>query len=227
MDKDFDASEKDRLLRDGFSCLKPRGITPAWANSPQPYTELRDECNGLMRELPFRAELSEYLRVRSILPRSLTMFFTYIAMSARADWRSVPQEVRPIAARGWFLGRWLPTFLIIDGPIGRFVCGQESPLRTRLDTAGKYPLLTSARDFLGDRLFKLLRNGFAHWGFEWEVVGSESYVIAYDWERDLPIAKLHQKEADAFHIIAFALVEILHDVLLSEREIETGPRQFS
>ena len=45
----------------------------------------------------------------------------------------------------------------------------------------------------------------------------ESYVIAYDWERDLPTAKLHQAEADAFHIIAFALVEVLDDVFISQR----------
>jgi hypothetical protein len=222
MNDNFTPSEKDRMLRDAFACLKPRGITPAWANSPEPYTELREECYSLMREVPFRTELSEYLRTRSIIPRSLNMFFTYIAMSARADWRNVPEAVRPLAARGWFLGRWLPTFLIIDGPIGRFICGEDSPLRARLNPGSKYPLLTSARDFLGDRLFKLLRNGFAHWGVEWEVVGTESYVVAYDWERDLPIAKLHQKEADAFHIIAFALTELLDEVLISQRETGEG-----
>jgi hypothetical protein len=70
---------------------------------------------------------------------------------------------------------------------------------------------------MNDRLFKLLRNGFAHWGFDWEIVGRESYVIAYDWERDLPTAKLHQAEADAFHIVAFALVEVLDDVFISQR----------
>jgi hypothetical protein len=216
MSSNFTAAEKDRMLRDAFGCLKARGITSAWANADQPYTELLEECHALMRELPFRSELSDYLRVRSIIPRSLKMFFTYISMSARADWRSVPDAVRPVAARGWFLGRWLPTFLIIDGPIGRFVCGNDSPLHARLGP--RYPLLTAARDFLGDRVFRLLRNGFAHWGFEWEVVGTESYVVAYDWERDLPVAKLHQKEADAFHIVAFALVEIVDEVLISRAE---------
>lgn len=42
-------------------------------------------------------------------------------------------------------------------------------------------------------------------------------MIAYDWERDLPTAKLHQSEADAFHIIAFALVEVLDNVFISQR----------
>jgi hypothetical protein len=100
--------------------------------------------------------------------------------------------------------------------VGRFICGNDSPLHTRLGSS--YPLLTAARDFLGEKLFRLVRNGFAHWGFDWEVVGRESYVIAYDWERDLQIAKLHQKEADAFHIAAFALVEILDNVVISKRD---------
>jgi hypothetical protein len=49
----------------------------------------------------------------------------------------------------------------------------------------------------------------------WEVVSGNSYVVAYDWERDLPIARLHQSEADAYHIVAFSLVEVLNDVFLS------------
>lgn len=213
-------SEKDKMLSDAFGCLKARGITSAWASAERPHTALIEECHTLMRELAFRSELSDYLRPRSIIPRSLAMFNTYIAMSARADWSSAPDEFKPIAARGWFLGRWLPTFLIIDGPIGRIVCGDESPLHARLSP--KYPLLSAARDFLKNRVFTLLRNGFAHWGFDWEVVAGESYIVAYDWERDLPTAKLHQKEADAFHIIAFSLVQVLDEVLISQRTIGEG-----
>ena len=70
----------------------------------------------LMRNESFANSIDEYLRLRSILRRSVEMFFTYIAMSARANWRNVPDAIRPITARGWFLGRWLATFLIIDGP---------------------------------------------------------------------------------------------------------------
>jgi hypothetical protein len=68
--------------------------------------------------------------------------------------------------------------------------------------------------FLNDRIFRLLRNGFAHWAFDWDVVGPDSYVVAYDWERDLPTAKLHLEEADAFHIVAFAVIEILNEVFI-------------
>ena len=142
-------------------------------------------------------------------------------MSARAQWHDVPDGIRPITARGWFLGRWIPTFLIIDGPIGRFICKGESPLYLQLKSHYQlYPLLASARDFLNNDLFRRLRNGFGHWAFDWEVAGTESYVVAYNWENGQPTAKLHQKEADAFHIIAFALIEILDEVIISQRDVK-------
>lgn len=42
-------------------------------------------------------------------------------------------------------------------------------------------------------------------------------MVAYDFERDLPTAKMHQTECDAYHIVAFALVEVLNDVFISQR----------
>lgn len=214
-EKKYTPDEKDTLLRGAFVRLQARGVQSAWSQHPTPYSALHSECSGLMLEDAFRAELEAYLQSHSIVPRALEMLHTSISMAARARWDEVPEHVRPVAARGWFLGRWLPTFLVIDGPIGRFLCGETSPLHNWLGP--QRPLLTSARDFMNDRLFKLVRNGFAHWGFDWEVVRGESYVVAYDWERDLPTAKLHQTEADAFHIIAFALIEIVDDVFISQR----------
>ena len=116
------------------------------------------------------------------------------------------------------MGRWLPTFLIIDGPIGRFICHKSSPLYAYIDD--RFPLLAAARAFIGEKLFLQVRNGFAHWGFDWEVLNDDSYVVIYNWEHDLPIARLHQREADAFHIAAFALIEIVDEVLVAQRPSE-------
>ncbi|MGH8338406.1 MAG: hypothetical protein ACRETL_16630 [Gammaproteobacteria bacterium] len=156
-----------------------------------------------------------YLRSRTVLKRSIESFYTAISMAARAQWKDAPAEHRGIVARGWFLGRWLPTFLVIDGPIGRFFLSESSPFSAQLGAA--YPVLSSAAAMMGDRTFRALRNAFAHWGFDWESVGGDSYVVAYDWERDLPTAKLHLQEADAFHICAYALIEAVDNVLISER----------
>lgn len=219
-EKRYSATEKDQMLRGAFVRLQTRGLTSAWASHPTPYSALHAECQGLMAQPAFASEMQRYLQAHSIVRRAVQMVYTCISMAARARWDNAPEHVRPLAARGWFLGRWLPTFLVIDGPIGRFLGGDTSPLNHWLGP--ERPLLTAARDFMNDRLFKLLRNGFAHWGFDWEVVGSESYVVAYDWERDLPTGKLHQTEADAFHIIAFALIEILDDVFISQRDDGRG-----
>lgn len=221
MSKSYTASEKDAILRRAFSKLAAQGVTSKWSTTSHPFTELRDECKLLMTDSTFVGDVQTYLQSHTIIHRALEMFFTQISMSARAQWHNVPEKIRPITARGWFLGRWIPTFLIIDGPIGRFICKGESPLCSLLKSQyHRYPLLASARDFLNNDLFRRLRNGFGHWAFDWEVVGTESYVVAYDWKSGLPTAKLHQEEADAFHIVAFALIEVLDDVIISQRNAE-------
>jgi hypothetical protein len=219
----YSVAEKDKILRDAFECLRPRGISSDWTNSTQPHSALHEECERLLEDHAFATDLAAFLRTRTILRRAIQMFFTQISMSARADWRLAPPAIRGVVARGWFLGRWLPTFLIIDGPIGRFVCHRTSPLHPYLD--GRYPLLAAARAFIGEKLFLQVRNGFAHWGFDWEVVGGDSYIVIYNWEQDLPIARLHQREADAFHIAAFALIEILDEVVISQRSVEESAEQ--
>jgi len=211
----YTPDEKDEILREAFGKLKARGVTSAWATTRNPYSDIEVECRILMATSEFKKDLEAYLRIHTGLQRAITMFFTFIAMSANAKWQDSPVEHRGIRARCWFLGKWVPTFLIVDGPIGRFFYGEDSPLRESFGT--NYPLLTSARDFLNGRLFRLLRNGFAHWAFDWEVVGRESYVVAYDFERDLPTAKMHQAECDAYHIVAFALVEVLNEVFISRQ----------
>ena len=215
METEYRPHDKDRTLGEAFGKLKARGLSSSWANSPTPYSALRNECRLLLNYPDFVSGLQTYLRTHTGLSRAVTMLFTFIAMSARARWQDAPVRYRPVAARGWFLGRWVPTFLIVDGPIGRFVCGDDSPMSPWFGQ--QYPVLSAARDFLNDRLFRLLRNGFAHWAFDWEVVRDESYVVAYDWERDLPTAKMHQEECDAYHIITFALVEVLDEVFISQR----------
>jgi hypothetical protein len=214
-DRSYSAVEKDAVLRRALTRLTHRFPASTWLGSDAPWSALRAECAILASEPSFRTEFGAYLSSRTIVRRAIQAVFTHMAMAARARWDSVAEEHRGIAARGWFLGRWLPTFLVIDGPVGRMFMHESSPLARRLGPS--YPILAAARDLMADKTFRSLRNGFAHWGFDWEVVGKDSYVVAYDWERDLPTAKLHLEEADAFHICAFALIEVVDEVLVSER----------
>ena len=205
---------KDTAIQEAFLKLGTRIGSSSWSTSANPYSALRNECLSLSVDQVFANDLRKYLANHATVRRAFEMFFTIIAMAARAQWRDAPEHFRGIAARGWFLGRWIPTFLIIDGPVGRFIMGKDSPLASRL-TGDVSPMLASMRGFLNDRTFLLLRNGFAHWAFDWEVVGPDQYVVAYDYERDLPTAKLHLEEADAYHIIAFAIIEVLNEVFIS------------
>jgi hypothetical protein len=215
MNSEYSTETKDKMLREAFARLSGRIAASPWVTSPGPYSALRSECSGFLLDAVFVAGLRTYLGNHAAVRRAFQMFFTIIAMAARARWHDTPEPFRGVAARGWFLGRWIPTFLIIDGPVGRFVLGEDSPLANRLSEATASPMCASVRGFLSDRTFRLLRNGFAHWAFDWEVVGPDQYVVAYDYERDLPTAKLHLEEADAYHIIAFAVVEILNEVFIA------------
>ena len=214
MEKRHSSDEKDTMLRDAFARLSGRVPQSQWAASPAPYSQLKAECLTLFSQPGFDVRLRSYLANHATVRRAFEMFFTFISMSARAKWQDAPEHIRGIVARGWFLGRWIPTFLVIDRPVGRFVLNDDSPLAVPIK-AGAAPLLASVRQFLNDRTFYLLRNGFAHWAFHWDVVGPDQYVVAYDWERDLPTAKLHLEEADAYHILAYGVIEVLDDVFIS------------
>jgi hypothetical protein len=219
MDKKFSSLDKDKILRNAFNKLASKGVSSKWAKSSRPFTELREECVRLMSDSSFCKDLEVYLGSHQIIARAIEMFFNHVGVSARNNWdEGIPEEFLTYAARGWFLGRWLPTFLIIDGPIGRFICKGGSPLFEKLKSQYKvYPLLASARDFLNNDLFMKLRHGFAHWSFDWIVVGDESYVVSYDWETDVLTAKLHQEEADAFYIIAVQLILIVYQVIILQK----------
>ena len=153
-------ADKDAILLQALTKLKQRIPNSAWLASGSPCTALRAECLILASDPVFMQELAQYLKGRTILRRAITAFFTHISMAARARWDDAPEDIRGIVARGWFLGRWLPTFLVIDGPIGRFLMADPSPLPSRLGPA--LPVLTSARDLLAEKTFRALRNGFAH-----------------------------------------------------------------
>jgi hypothetical protein len=111
--------EKDILLRKALGQLGAKGIGASWRGSVQPFTQLHGDCSRLAGDDWFHKSLVAYLRTHTTLPRAVQMLFTSMAMAASAKWQEVPEPGRGVAARGWFLGRWISTFPIIDGPIGR------------------------------------------------------------------------------------------------------------
>lgn len=203
--------DRDSHLRRAFAALSSR-ITPSpWTSSNQPYTDMVTTFDDLYSQNDVRVDVSTYLGENPSVGSAVEMLFTSVAMSARADWRAAPVSVRGVVARGWFLGRWVPTFLVLDGPILRFLTSKVFRRQT-----GSPALLRAVRAFFSNRDFMLLRHAFAHWSFSWRTDGSDSEIVALGRSPGEEVC-VSRAEADAFHIITFALVEAVHEVFLVGR----------
>jgi hypothetical protein len=202
---------RDLHLRRAFTALSSRIASSPWTSSNQPYTDMVGTFDDLYSQNDVRADVSTYIGRNPSVGSAVEMLFTSVAMSARADWQATPVSVRAVAARGWFLGRWVPTFLVLDGPIMRFLTSEAFRRQT-----GSPALFRAVRAFFSNRDFMLLRHAFAHWSFSWRTDGSDSEIVALGRDPGEDV-RVSRAEADAFHIITFALVEAVHEVFLEGR----------
>lgn len=182
-----------------------------WVSSPQRYTALVEALRALDAQEPVHEDVSAYLATNPSVASAVEMLFTSIAMSARADWQAAQVAMRGVASRGWFLGRWIPTFLVLDGPIMRFLTSVAFRRQS-----GSTDLLRAVRAFFSNRDLMLLRHAFAHWLFSWRTDGTDSQILGFGRTPTEEVRVL-RSEADAFHIITFALVEVIHEVFLKSR----------
>lgn len=179
----------------------------AWCQSSTPYSALLEDC----RELAGQPEIAEAVRVhldaRPAVRQAADMLVTATAMSANADWRRAPDVLRATAARGWFLNRWLPTFLIVDGPISDFMNSID-----RRPKAIRPKAFSAAKKLLDGNTFGSIRNAFAHWSFGWETKEREHWILIYDRDTGLETLRFHQQQGDALHMIAWSVVDALNQV---------------
>jgi len=206
--------DRDSHLRRAFGALSSRVASSPWTSSNQPYSAMVTAFDDLYSQAHVRADVSAYLGQNPSVGSAVEMLFTSVAMSARADWRATPASVRGVAARGWFLGRWIPTFLVLDGPIMRFLTSEAFRRQT-----GSPTLFRAVRAFFSNRDFMLLRHGFAQWSFSWRTDGSDSEIVALGRSPGEEV-RVSRAEADAFHIITFGLVEAVHEVFLEGRRTQ-------
>ena len=147
--------EKDELLRDLLKLLAGRGIAKKWSTSQQPYSDLVQECRTLISNPDSQAKFSTYLRANPIIQETVETMLATSAMAANVRWQDIAMPIQPLARRGWHINRWLPTFLLISGPLGLFLKGEDSPLKTVLrDNYAKYPTLAQARDVFNHDIFR-------------------------------------------------------------------------
>ena len=113
-------SDHDVQLRDAFQALGSRVPASVWSCSSNPQTEVVAGFSALEAQPSVRHDVAAYLAATPSVANAVQMLFTSLAMSARADWRSVPNEFRGVAARGWFLGDGFPRFLSWTAPFFAF-----------------------------------------------------------------------------------------------------------
>lgn len=203
-------ADKDMLFGMLLQCLALRGMSKKWAKYSSPYSDLITECRVLIQHEPTSLAIRTYLQTNPIIQETVETLLAHLAMASNAKWQDTPIEVRSIAKSGWCINRWLPTFLIIDGPLGRFLLNQDSPINQILKKEYRtYPTLAQARDAFGHELFKQVRNGFGHWSFSWERQQPEEKIRIIDWETGNTITSITILECDALHLLAFSVIEVL------------------
>jgi hypothetical protein len=222
MAESYTHSEKDELLRERLQLLANRKIAEKWAASQQPYSDLLQECQILISDLDCQEKFSIYLRENPIIQETVETTLATIAMAAKARWQDVPMPLQLLARRGWYINRWLPTFLIFDGPLGRFLRKEDhpqkpdSPLYTLLKKDyAKYPTLAQARDVFNHKVFKQVRDGVGHWSFLWHEEDGVPQLDIFDrksGKKDITIKLL---EAEALHLVAFSVIEVLDKEIFS------------
>lgn len=215
-------NEKDELLGQLLSGLAGRGLAHKWAESATPYSDLAAECRTLSADPPLRREFGDYLRGNPIIQGTVHSLLSHLMMASHGQWQDVPLPGRLIARHGSMINRWLPTFLIIDGPLGRFLRNADSPLNIMLRMHHtSYPLLAQARDLFNHDLFRKVRNGVGHWSFTFEHRNSIEHLVCFDWQSGKRTVEITISEAEALHLASFSAIECLDHELFSHANPNT------
>lgn len=206
-----EAPGKDQLLRSLLQVLDARGIARRWTQSETPYADLDRECTVAASHAEFADQFGRYLRMNPVVRLSVQTFLAHISVAANVRPDQVPWPQQVLMPLGTRIARWLPTFLVIDGPLGRFLRAADFPLNELLRREhATYPALAQARDTFNHDLFRRLRNVVGHWAFAWEQDnnGGERFVC-FDWESGERTAEVSLLETEALHVVSFAVIECL------------------
>lgn len=207
-------TDKDKRLGKLLPVLAARGLTCRWAESQTPYSDLSAECTLLSGDPPLCREVGDYLRANPIIQQTVHTLLSHLAMATSFRWQDVPLPARLVARHGSMIGRWLPTFLIIDGPLGRFLRATDSPLNILLRTQhARHPVLAQARDLFNHDLFRRVRNGVGHWSFAFEERDATEWLVCFDWESGKRTAEVSIVESETLHLVSFSIIECLDSEL--------------
>ncbi len=205
-------SSKDELLGQLLQKLGTHGIARRWGAACTPYSDLDRECDAVGTDVAMLREFSRYLSSNKVISLTVETLLANLSVSSLARADQVPWPARMLAHRGVWISRWLPMFLIIDGPLGGFLRSPESPLNILLRNDYKaYPTLAQARDLFNHDLFRRVRNGVAHWSFVFEGEDATEQLVCFDWESGARTVVVSVLEAEALFMTSFSIVECLDE----------------
>jgi len=203
-----DQREKDELLSMLLPVLSARGVARHWARSAVPYSDLERECRDVASRADLAPEFARYLRDNPVVSLSVHAFLAHISVAANVKPEDVPAEQRVLMPAGTRLARWLPTFLVIDGPLGRFLRSSDSPLNVMLRAEhATYPTIAQARDAFNSELFRKVRNGVGHWAIAWS--HEDEQLVCFDSESGETTVAISLLEGEALHVTSLAVIECL------------------
>jgi len=153
------------------------------------------------------------LQANPVIQETVATLLVSFAITANARWEDVPAIQRPLARAGSRLARWLPTFLIIDGPLGRVVRDADSPLNAVLRNRHEsYPVLARGTRSLQRRLLSARAQWVRHWSFVWRDTEHGPQIEIVDWKTGKTPTTLTLLEAEALHVASFSAIEALEHV---------------
>lgn len=205
-----ECDEKDALLRELLQVLAARRLVTGWAASATPFFDLERDCRSVCADAEDRQAVASYLQCNPVIQESVATLLASFAITANARWEDVPAIQRPLARAGSRLARWLPTFLIVDGPLGRVLRDADSPLNEILRRRTRwFPTLEQGRNLFNDDFFRIVRNGFGHWSFVWRDADYGPQIDIIDWKTGATTTTLTLLEAEALHVASFSMIEAL------------------
>jgi hypothetical protein len=200
--------EKDNLLNMLLPVLAARGVARGWASSKTPYSDLEQECIAIASNPDAARDIVGYLRANPVLRLSVHAFLAHLSVAANVKPEHIPTEQHVLLPAGSRLARWLPTFLVVDGPPGRFLRGPDSPLSVLLRSEhSAYPTLAQARDTFNSDLFRRVRNGVGHWAIAWDEVDQQ--LVCFDWQSGERTVAISLLEGEALHVTSLVVIECL------------------
>lgn len=201
---------RDPVVKQLTGQLAELRVARLWAAREDPIADLTMECRKLLVEEKLRSDIEQYLRGNPIIAQSLESALAQLAMVTGVRATDTPKVLQPLAHRGWHIGRWLPTFLLIDGPLGRILRDCASPISICLKKdPSSFPLLAEARDAFNHDIFRRVRNGFGHWSFYWRDEGVSSWIFIINWKTGKEDLKLSLLQAEAFHFMTAQVIEAI------------------